>query len=114
MLGDIIPPSCMYGRLLKTPQTNKHTQRLLNEWSKDGLKGNEVTYIELTRESWGWQEIPVHWQGDSSEGLQLLRAFLVSFKPLLISNNVKPKTYDKVKPNPIEKNINPEENREDG
>lgn len=55
-------------------------------WIMEG----EITYIELTRWSSGWQDIPDHLQGSSSEASQSPRRFLLSLNALLISNNVKP------------------------
>lgn len=49
-----------------------------------------LTYIALTLWSWGWQEIPVQLQGDSSESCQLLSMFLLSFKTLFISSSMRP------------------------
>lgn len=54
------------------------------------MKQGSGAYIEVTLWSWGWQEIPVHLQGDSSVACQLVRMFLLSFHVLMISNNVSP------------------------
>lgn len=95
MLGEIIPPSCMYGKFLNSKRQIKYHIQLRKKW-REWLE--TVAYIERTLcSASGWHEIPVHAQGDSSKSCQLLRTFLVSFQVLLISNNAWPNNLKRKK-----------------